>query len=534
MFVRPIGSVTPQRLAGAEEAAQPFWSADSRSIAFISGGKLKKVEASGGPPQDICETADFSGGAWNGDGTIVFGTAQGLFRVSAQGGKPVALTTLGASETGHFWPRFLPDGRHYLYLAWSGQASNRAIFAGTLDAKEKTRVMAAESKALYAAPGYLLFRRENTVYAQPFTAKTLALTGEPARVADEVTTNGSNGEGNFDVSRDAALLYFHGSTGAGAGPQSDTADWQLAWIDRMGGQLDTVGPFGPYRGLNVSPDGKRVAVHRHEATGGDIWVIEPRGAVTRLTFDASRHNSMPIWSPDGSRIVYSSLQKGKWGLYQTLSNGSGTEELLFESDLLKVPMSWSPDAKRIVFWVQDAKTAGDLWVLPLDGDKKPSPFVATSFNESHGQISPDGKWIAYTSNATGRNEIYVQPFPAGSGRWQVSVAGGDWPRWKRDSKELFFHALGPSAFVEAMLSAAVTASGATFEAGGPKELVRTVGLNLSHSGGDYQMYDVSADGQRFLISQYVAQGAAPAAGPLRPDPANGLVVALHWTSALKK
>src|SRR5207247_1141309 len=176
----------------------------------------------------------------------------------------------------------------------------------------------------------------------------------------------------------------------------------------------------------------------------------PRGSVTRLTFDASRHNGMPVWSPDGNRIVYNSLQKGKWGLYQNQSGGSGTEELLFESELLKAPMSWSPDGKRIVFWVQDQKTGGDLWVLPLEGDKKPAPLIASPANETHGQISPDGKWIAYTSNSTGRNEIYVQPFPSGSGRWQISNHGGDWPRWRRDGKELLYHSIAVTLDAPAM------------------------------------------------------------------------------------
>jgi Tol biopolymer transport system component len=535
IYVRPIDAVTPQRLAGTEGATQPFWSADSRWIGFVVGGRLKKVEATGGPPQDICAATDFSGGAWNGEGTIVFGTAQGLFRVSAEGGTPEALTTLDGSEAGHLWPHFLPDGRRYLYLAWSGQASDRAIFAGALDGTEKTRVMAAESKAAYTDPGYLVFRRENAVYAQRFSARTLSVSGEPVRVADDVTASGSNGQGDFDVSLNGALVYYYGGAGPMGGPLGEDANWQLAWVDRAGRQIATVGPYGPYRGAEASPDGTRVAVHRHEATGGDVWIIEPRGAVTRLTFDASQHNSTPLWSPDGTRVVYSSLRQNKWGLYRTLSNGSGTEELLVESELPKAPMSWSPDGKRLVFWVQDPKTGGDLWVLPLEGDEKPAPLVATASNETRGQISPNGRWIAYTSNETQRNEIYVQPFPTGSGRWQVSTAGGDWPRWKRDGNELFFHALGNMVFVDAILSAPVKTGGAVFEASDPKEVVRTIAHGLPHSGGDYHTYDVSPDGERFLLLQFVPpQGADQAVAALGPDPPFGLVAALNWTSALEK
>ncbi|MBK5290650.1 MAG: serine/threonine-protein kinase [Acidobacteriia bacterium] len=537
LFVRPLGSVTPQKLAGTDGAEMPFWSADGRSIGFIVAGKLKKIEATGGPPQDICDTASFHGGAWNLEGTIVFGTTSGLFRVSAQGGKPEAITKLGQEETGHYWPHFLPDGNRFLYTAWTQQASKRAVYAGTLGSKERTRVMAAESNIAYAEAGYLVFQRENTVYARAFQEGKLALTGEPVRLADEVAYSSSNGQGSFSLSTNGVLVYYQGGVGAGGGAgTSETADWQLAWIDRTGRAGETVGPQGPYRGIEVSPDGKRVAVHRHEASGGDVWVLEPRGSVTRLTFDASHHNSMPVWSPDGNRIVYSALQKGKWGLYQTLSSGSGKEELLFESETLKAPMSWSPDGKRIVFWVQDPKTGSDLWVLPLEGDKKPAPLISTPAIETHGQISPDGKWIAYTSNSTGRNEVYVQPFPAGSGRYQISNRGGDWPRWKRDSKELLYHAIAPNldspavniAFTGPLLSATVIAKGDTLEPDSPKELVRMTALNIPHSGGDYQPYAISADGERILYPQLIP--ASSTAGPTGSGPGAGLAfsVAMHW------
>ena len=245
-----------------------------------------------------------------------------------------------------------------------------------------------------------------------------------------------------------------------------------------------------------------------------------------------------MWSPKGDHIVYSAIEKGKWGLYRMLSSGSGTEELLYESELLKAPMSWSPDGKRIVFWVQDPKTGGDLWVLNRRRQESGEPLIATLFNETHGQISPDGKWIAYTSNLTGRNEIFVQPFPSGAGRAQVSFHGGDWPRWKGDGKELFYHSIANTqdqaarfdAFANGpLLSAAV----AGLVAGTPKEVIRMAAINLPHSGGDYQTYAVSADGQRILGLEYV-NSTATASGTNGPEPDDNFTVAMHWAAGMKK
>ena len=539
LYFRPTGSVVPRRLAGTENGELPFWSADGRFVGYVVGGKLRKVEASGGPPQDVCEAQGFTGGTWNREGTIVFGTATGLMRVSGEGGKPESVTTLEAGETGHFWPHFLPDGRHYLYTAWHGETAKRAIVEATLGSKEKTRVLAVESNSQYAEPGYLLFQRQNTVYAQPFDWKKPALSGEPARIADEVGT--SNGRGNFGVSLSGVLVYFH-AAGALASTGGDSQQWQLTWVSRTGSVQETAGPPETYWGLEPSPDGKRVAVHRHDAKGGDIWVIEPRGSTTPLTFDATHHNSSPVWSPNGERVAYSAIQKGKWGIYQISSSGAGKEELLYESELLKSPMSWSPDGKRIVFWVQDPKGLGDLWVLTLD-DKKAAPLIATTFNETHGQISPDGKWIAYTSNSTGRPEVYVQPFPEGAGRWQVSFHGGDWPRWRGDSKELFYHSIAPQMDNPpfpgifrggALFAAPMTAKGAAMEPGIPQPFVRINANNSPHSGGDYQTYAASADGKRFLMIQY-AGFAGAGSSAIGPEPGRPyLRVAINWASSLKK
>ena len=544
LYVRPLRALAPQQLATADDgAAQPFWSADGRSIGFVSGGRLRKIAASGGPPQDLAPVTDFAGGAWNHEGTIIFGTPTGIFRLPAEGGTPQAVTTLDTNETGHYWPAFLPDGRHFLYSAWSTDVSQRAVYVGALDSKDKTRILAVESNAQYSRTGHLLFHRGKAVYAQPFDAKALTLSGEAARVADEISFSEGDGRGHFAVSASGPLAYFENSGGAtgNIGALSEVAEWHLAWVGRTGQVAERPGPAGIYRGVEVSPDMKRIAVHRHEKAGGDIWIIEPSGSETRLTFDAAQHNASPIWSPDGRDIVYSSQRNGKWGLYRKRSDGSSTEELLIESDLPKAAMSWSPDGARIVFGVQDPKTKGDLWVLSL-ADKKAVPLANTPYLETHAQISPDGKWIAYSSELVGnRREIHVRPFPSGTGQWQISVAGGDWPRWRHDGKELYYHSIGTVAtpqlpanppFIGPMYSVIVNGAGSSFEHAAPRPILNVGVLNFPHAV-DYSAYAISPDGQRVLYYQFVtaAAGATQSSGVDHPS---GLVVAMNWESGLKK
>ena len=548
LYVRPVGAVAPQRLAGTDDASRPFWSPDSRSIAFVSKGKLKKVEAAGGRPQDLCDAPTFAGGTWNHEGTILFGSPSGVFRVSQEGGTPEAITTVDPSESGHLWPRFLPDGRHFLFLAKSGDASKSGVYAAAIDSKDRTRVLAVDTNVAYTDPGAIVFERDGAVYAQPFNADTLAFSGEPTRIADEVTFESSIGKGDFDVSRNGVLIYYVSGTGAGAVGE-EAWEYQLQWTDRSAQPLGSVGPWGIYRGLEISPNGQRVAVHRHDGTGGDLWVMEPPPqSPKRITFDATQDNSSPIWSPEGDRIVFTSKRNGKLGLYETRSDGSGTDgDLLFESDLPKAPMSWSPDGKRLVFWMHDPKTLGDIWILPMEGDKKPVPFLASSRNETHPQVSPDGKWIAYTSELTGRKEVYVQPFPTGTGRWQISPdagLGGDWPRWRKDSQELYYHSLGNAgaygaftngaAILGPVFASSIKAIGGSIEASTPKEAIRLLALRYPHPGSDYHTYGVSPDGQRFLTYQRVLTAASATAQIVPEVPIPGLTVAMHWIDKIKR
>ena len=562
LYLRPIGAVTPRRLDGTEDAVLPFWSPDSQSVAFVARGKLRRVPASGGSPEDIANAPEFFGGAWNREDRIIFGSTTGLLMVSADGGTPKALTTPGDGEIGHFWPRFLPDGRHFLYLAQSGQAADRAVYSGSLDspldAKDRAKILAAESNAAYTPStkgdsGYLVFHRDGAVFAQPFNARTMAVSGEETRVASDVMA-GTNGQTAFDVSGNGVLIYFVSTLGGTAGGQ-ETWLWRLQWVDRGAAEVETVGPYGIYRGLEVSPNGTRVAVHRHDPAGGDIWVMEPAPqAPRRITFEAKNDNSSPIWSPSGAKIVFTSQRGGKWGLYLTRSDGSGAEELLLESELRIAPMSWSPDGKHLVYWVQDPKTAGDLWVLSMDGDKKsdkkPEVFLATPADETHAQVSPDGKWIAYTSNLTGRKEVWVRPFPSGLGQWQISPDasnfGGDWPRWNwsaKDSKEVFYHSITssiaglyaqPDGFHGPIFSVAIKATADAIEVASPQEVIRTMTVRLPHQGGDYHTFGVSPDGKRFLVMQRVITADAAVGAILTELPAPGLTVAMNWISGLKK
>jgi serine/threonine protein kinase len=522
LFVRPIGSIAAQQLTTIENSNNTtlFWSPDSRHLAFVSNGKLKRIDVVGGPPQNVCDLPQDGGlqGSWNSEGVILFGSRSGLYRVPAAGGEPVRITSidLKLQEGGHVFPVFLPDGRHYLYLVWSSQSSTAGIYAGSLDSKERKRIVSASSSGLYAEPGYLFFVRDGALLAQRFDTNKLELSGEPVRIADELAYGGTtDGRASFAVSQNGILVFRNGV--------SSYADLQLTWVDRSGKEIGKVGMPGGYLGPDLSPDGKRIAVHRHEAQGGDIWVFDSdRGTMSRLTFDAIQDNSSPAWSPDGSRIAFASLRNGKFGIYVKAADTTGNEELLIESEQPKAPMAWSPDAKSMVYWVADPRTSSDQWFLPLTGERKPVPILQTPFSEGHPQVSPDGKWIAYTSNETGRQEIYVRPFPEGSGKWQVSTSGGTFPRWRHDGKEIYFLSATSSG---KMMAADIHATSAAIQAGVPHALFDSAYLNFGHSV-NYHTYAVSADGQRFLITRPMN-----ATGDLASTP---ITVVVNWTAALRK
>lgn len=508
LFVRPVGSTTFRKLGGTDDASLPFWSPDSGTIAYAASGRLKRVDAAGGAPKDVGEAPGFAGGAWNSQGTIVFGSAKGLFRVPAEGGKPEAITTVEKPETGHYWPSFLPDGRHYVYLAWSGEAGSRAVFAGTLGSKEKSRLMAAESNAAYASPGYLVFHREATLFAQPFNADTLALAGEPLHIADQLGYSGANGRGHFDVSQNGVLLYFQSGGAAGGGPAGRAQTVPSAvfgWSDRTGRQLGLAGEQGTYGDIDLSPDGKFIAITRQDsAPGADIWVIdwERAGVPTRLTLDPA-DDINPVWSPAGDRIAFTTYRKGNADVYVKNANGVGPETPLLESSSNELVEDWSKDGKYIAYKLgQDAFE--DLYVLPLSGDdKKPIPVVTGPFRKDEPQFSYDGKWLAYTSNESGGTfEVYVISFPAGDQKLRISaIGGGGQPRWRKDGKELYYRA--PDAAVMAV----DIKPGPRIEAGIPHRLFGTFSSPTSQDPVRHQ-WDVTADGQRFLLRYPQGSGAA--------------------------
>jgi serine/threonine protein kinase/Tol biopolymer transport system component len=497
LWLRRLDATSVQPLAGTEGAAYPFWSPDSRSVGFFADNKLKRIDIGGGSPQTLTE-AGVRGGAWGPDGTILFTrtAASPLSRIPASGGEPVIVTKLD-KQNSHRFPQFLPGGKQFLFQVLDPQTGG--IYLGSLDSSETKRLAAADTAGAYLPNGWLLFIRAGTLQAQRLDLARRELTGDPVTVADPVTFEPATSAGGFSVSATGLVAYRSGGTG----------QRQLVWFDRSGKTLGTMG--GPDANAllapRLSPDGRRAAVSRMVQGNVDIWLLDAT-RTTRFTFDASL-DRYPIWSPDGSQIVFDSTRKGRRDLYLKASNGAGGEEPLLESAQDKVATDWSRDGRFLVYQSNDPQTAWDIWVLPMEGDRKPFLFLKTNFAEYRGRLSPDGRWMAYTSNESGRYEIYVRPFrgiPSGaasSGQWQVSTSGGIYPLWRADGKELYY--IAPDG---KLMAVPMTASSATIEPGTPVALFQT---RLFGGGIDVNsgiQYDVTGDG-RFLMNMVLEDAASP-------------------------
>ena len=504
LYVRPLMSLTAQPLPGTEDATYPFWSPDSREIGFFVPGKLKKINASGGPAQTVCDSISGRGGAWSKAGVIVFTSSsnQPLLSVSAEGGTPAPASKLDASqaENSHRWPFFLPDGKHFLYWSRTSRVGQSpVVYLGELGTLQAKMLMKSETMAVYTS-GHLLFLRDQTLMAQPFNPVRFELSGEPQPMAEHVAVNGSTVRAMFSVSDTGTLIYQAGETSGG---------WNLAWWGRDGKPSGSIPQPDRYLAPALSPDGTRLAVEIFAGAQGigDIWVFDlTRGTRTRLTFGPNSQGA-PVWSPDGKMVFYSS-GAGFPHIRARAADGSTPERVITESnDTVEIPASFSPDGRYLVYErrVPKSEIGFHIWALPLSGDGKSGdgktfPIVQSAFEERYPEVSPDGKWMAYQTNESGRWEICITAFPGGGAKWQVSSIGGAAPKWRRDGKELFF--LDPS---DNLVGVDVNASGTAVRLGTPHILFQAVGIQR-----EYGPYDVTADGKRFLInSGDLKEGSAP-------------------------
>jgi len=516
LWIQSLTELSARPLAGTEEASFPFWSPDGRSIGFFANKKLKRMESTGGPSLTLCD-ADGAGGSWNRNGVILFALPTGpIYRIPAAGGTPEAVTRLDASrhETSHRYPVFLPDGRHFLYWAANlagavEDPANAAIRAGSLDSKEDRRILPGYSGVAYAS-GYLLFAREGNLFAQRFDAGKLGLFGEPQPLAQQLRDLGPFLRmATFSVSDNGVLIYE---------PPPPSVR-QMTWIDRDGKKTGTLGEPATVSGPRISPDGTKVAASIFDANSraSDIWIFElARGAKTRLTTDPSASTS-PVWSPDGSRILFASDRKHQGDLYVKAATGGAKEEPVYEAEGQKIPHDWSPDGAAIVF--DDREAGGErklsLKMLATAGGRRPVELLKRGDALGDSRFSPDGRWLAYMSDESGRMEIYVAAFPGPGGRWQISTEGGMAPRWRRDGKELFY------VSSERKMMAVEVKPGPSFEAGHPRTLFETPYRLPGRLG--LPGFDVSADGQKFLL--------VTPAGESAPPP---MTLVVNWPAALER
>jgi dipeptidyl aminopeptidase/acylaminoacyl peptidase len=509
IWIRSLDSLEARPLPGSKSGRWLFWSPDSQQIAFYSDGKLKRIDLGGSPAITICDASDGRGGDWNRDGLILFSPDpnSGIYTVPAAGGQPQEVSRIDkeGGETTHRWATFLPDGRHYIYLAGTHnaglQSETNAVYLEELGQQGRRRLLLARSNVAYSA-GRLLYVRDHVLLAQTFDADRLALIGEPVALAEDVQYQADFFRALFAASGNGTLVYRQGSSVSGS---------RLTWLGRDGRELSRVSDLAPYESIALSPDTKRVALSLSDADSNtaDIWIQDlARGARSRLTFGATSEVS-PIWSPDSRKIAYSVTALHD-DLFLRDANG-GKEEPLLATEQDKVPTDWSRDGRFVIFETQDSspKLRNGVWVLPLADKGKPFPFVDTEFDERGGRLSPDGRWMLYVSNESGRDEIYVAPFPGPGGKWQVSLAGGRAGWWSRGGTEIILLTADHT-----LVSVAVRTTGSVFEADAPR--------TLFHAPLAVSM-DVTADGQRFLVG-------------MRPEDDQNLPLTLvtNWPAALKR
>jgi eukaryotic-like serine/threonine-protein kinase len=532
VWLRTFDAPTAVPLEDARTNQVPFpffWSPDSRFVAYEGGGRLRKVPVEGGTSQVIAEAPKpfggqwVLGGSWNRDNVIIIGTGNGIMRVSADGGGLTPVTSLASGESGHVFPTFLPDGRHFLYLRGT-TAGNRFVAVGDLEAKpdaQSTSTVLKTDLAVVVVPSSpdgrlkLLFQRDSTVLAQDFDDRTFVVSGEPAPIAEQVASFAQGLLGFFSASNTGTLIY---RTIA-----EDTR--QLTWFDREGQVLGTPGEPAPYGVVKVSPDGTRAAVVlnvdlRAGPPNNDIWIVDLiKGGTTRLTFDPGI-DTVPVWSPDGRWIAWLSSREKQWGLFRKAADGSGVEERLSESETGQGLTDWTHDGHLIY------SSMGDVWALPVQpdgaGNRAPIAVVNSPANEAGAYVSPDNRWIAYVSNETGQQEMFVQSFNprggAAAGKWQISTRGTlGVARWRNDSKELMF-VNGDGSFV-----AIDIAPTTTFQASAPHRLFQVPFEILALSPNPGTLVDVTRDQQRLLVPMPVPESAQ-----------REVSVVVNWPAALRK
>jgi Tol biopolymer transport system component len=520
LWLRPLDALHANVIPGTEGGFAPFWSPDSNYVAFFADKSLKKVRTGGGAPETVCGAEAMpGGGAWNRNGVILFAPslASGLYRVSENGGDPQLVLKLDSSrfERSDLWPQFLPDDKHFIFFGQTDLTDTTGVYAGTLDAPEYHRLFSSETNAVYsggaeggsAKSGYLLFIRDRHLMEQPFDISNLAMGGNPFTLADDVGAVRSMALAPISVSGNGILVYQ--SVGK--------PTRQMVWLDRGGkqaGQAAEPGDYGPPR---ISPDGSRAAVARlgPDGVNADLWILDAAGNATRFTA-TPKYAGSPVWSPDGSKIAYFSNPEGVYDIYVKPADGEGGAELFCRSTLPRYPTDWSRDGRYILFGVISPGTKSDVWAIST-ANRKAAPILDTIYSEASAALSPDGKWLAFQSDQSGRDEVYVQPFEGATAgtprRWLVSAGGGGLPRWRGDGSEIFYMTSGGR-----MMAVSVHPSGGDFQFETAHMLFQTRPIP-----GSWNLYDVSPDGRRFLLNL-----------PLEWSSAAPITVVANWTGKLKE